>query len=379
MERLIRQSWWKWLGVLILIYVFIAGLLVPIKPNVPTVIYEDPELGQSFTLGVVGYNTHFQEQAGTTRAWLRLTKDGQIGPGIAMSSIEVLDDRRANLTFNLPAGIPSDREVVSLSLYVDGPKDGVYVRPGAVQVNNPAQDSTATSGWDPGGMSDLHRVDYMTFPARRILDETIRNTYFHVALWLAMMLLFIAAVVYAIKYLRRQAKTDKGQLELPMVSGLEARRQADLWSVALTEAGLLLGLLGLITGALWAKYTWGSFWSWDIKQFTTLIALLIYAGYFVLRASFQDPEQRGRIGAAYNIFAFAALIPLIYILPRIAGNSLHPGNAGNPAFGSEDLDNTMRMVFYPAVIGWTLIGGWLASLKYRTSRLETLEEENFPD
>ncbi|MEM9260408.1 MAG: cytochrome c biogenesis protein CcsA, partial [Bacteroidota bacterium] len=114
-----------------------------------------------------------------------------------------------------------------------------------------------------------------------------------------------------------------------------------------------------------AKYTWGSFWSWDIKQFTTLIALLIYAGYFVLRAAFPDPEQRARLGAAYNIFAFVCLIPLIYILPRLSGNSLHPGAAGNPAFGGEDLDNTMRMVFYPIIIGWTLFGFWMAGIGYR--------------
>ena len=102
MERLIRQSWWKWLGVLILVYVFIAGLLVPIKPNVPTVNYEDPQLGQALTLEVIGYNTHFLEQADETRAWLRLTQAGEIGPGIAMSDLEVIDDRQASLTFNLP-------------------------------------------------------------------------------------------------------------------------------------------------------------------------------------------------------------------------------------------------------------------------------------
>jgi heme exporter protein C len=73
----------------------------------------------------------------------------------------------------------------------------------------------------------------------------------------------------------------------------------------------------------------------------------------------------------YNIFAFGALVPLIYVVPRLT-DSLHPGAGGNPAFGSEDLDNTMRMVFYPAILGWTLLGFWIASLAYRAERLQRI-------
>ncbi|MEZ4986277.1 MAG: hypothetical protein R2795_14760 [Saprospiraceae bacterium] len=96
--------------------------------------------------------------------------------------------------------------------------------------------------------------------------------------------------------------------------------------------------------------------------------------YFVLRSAFPDEGQQARIAAVYNIFAFAALIPLIYVLPRLT-DSLHPENGGNPAFGSEDLDNTMRMVFYPAVLGWTLIGAWISSLLYRSRKLEAALED----
>jgi heme exporter protein C len=51
-------------------------------------------------------------------------------------------------------------------------------------------------------------------------------------------------------------------------------------------------------------------------------------------------------------------------------DSLHPGNGGNPALGGEDLDNTMRMVFYPAVIGFILLGLWISQLVYRTDKLK---------
>ena len=56
------------------------------------------------------------------------------------------------------------------------------------------------------------------------------------------------------------------------------------------------------------------------------------------------------------------------VIPRTM-DSLHPGNGGNPAFASEDLDNSLRMVFYPAIIAYTLIGLWMAQLAFRYQRL----------
>lgn len=369
MDKLIKQSWWKVLAVLILLYVFIVGMLVPLKPNVTTVTPGFAKAGERVNLQVVGYNTSFLAVPNELRAWLKL--DGNYG--IRATEIIVQNDQQATVVFDLPAGLPTPDKIASLALIMDSPAGGSFVRPAALSVEQTVIDSSsAVAAWSNAPIENIHQLEGMTFPFRNILAETIRNTYFHVSLWLAMMLIFIAAVVYAIKYLRLQSsgnKLDSVTLETIDLA-VSARERADFWSQSLTIAGLVFGLLGLVTGALWAKYTWGSWWSWDIKQFTTLIALLIYAGYFVLRAAFPDPEGRARISAVYNIFAFAALIPLIYILPRMSDSSLHPGNGGNPALGGEDLDNTMRMVFYPAIIGWTLFGGWLASLFYRLRVVE---------
>lgn len=372
MDKLIRRSWWKVMAVLILLYVFVVGMLVPLKPNVTTVVAENAVAGQTMTLTVTGYNTDFTA-TDSLRAWLMY--DRRLS--VRANEVASIDPQVARLSFALPAGLPDGKEVISPALYIDSPHDGFFARPAAASIRAaPALDSTGIAGgptWTETLPSNLHERAGMSFPFRNILAETIRNTYFHVSLWLAMMLIFIAAVVYAIQYLRLQARLGRGELLAEDPRIVSPRERADYWSQALTGAGLAFGLLGLITGALWARYTWGSWWSWDIKQFTTLIALMIYAGYFVLRASFPDPEARGRIAAVYNIFAFAALIPLIYVLPRLSDSSLHPGNGGNPALGGDDLDNTMRMVFYPAVIGWTLVGGWLASLFYRLRRLEKLD------
>jgi heme exporter protein C len=91
--------------------------------------------------------------------------------------------------------------------------------------------------------------------------------------------------------------------------------------------------------------------------------------YFVLRGSIEDEQKKARISAVYSVFAFPIMIVLIFILPRLT-DSLHPGNGGNPGFNTYDMDNNMRMVFYPAVIGWICMGLWLAQVKYRLRTLE---------
>ena len=146
-------------------------------------------------------------------------------------------------------------------------------------------------------------------------------------------------------------------------------------AVSYTSVGILFGILGLITGAIWAQYTWNKAWSWDIKQTMTAIVLLIYGAYFVLRISFEDSDQKARISAVYNIFAFASIIPLLYVIPRIT-ESLHPGGQGNPAFSRGDLDNNVRMIFYPAIIGWILLGLWMAQLNFRMMKIKERLLEN---
>lgn len=194
-------------------------------------------------------------------------------------------------------------------------------------------------------------------PRLHIVNESIRNTYFHVPMWFGMIFLLGASVWQSVRVLRT------------------GDPEADLRSVAAVRAAVLFGILGLITGMLWAHYTWGEAWSNDPKQNASAIGLLIYFGFGILRGSLAESRERARISAVYSIFAFAVFIPLIWILPRFT-DSLHPGNGGNPAFGKYDMNNDMRLVFYPAVIGWTLLGFWLADLWYRSERLLIQKTDN---
>ena len=102
----------------------------------------------------------------------------------------------------------------------------------------------------------------------------------------------------------------------------------------------------------------------NLKLIGAAIALLIYFAYLILRDSISDMDRRARVSAVYNVFAYAMLFPSIWIIPRILP-SLHPGQEGNPALNQSDVDSSMRTVFYPAVIGWTLLGVWITTIKIR--------------
>ena len=183
------------------------------------------------------------------------------------------------------------------------------------------------------------------------LHETIRNLYFHVPMWMGMLTVFSISVFYSILYLRT------------------GKEEYDLVAVECVNTGMVFYTLGLLTGMLWAKYTWGAFWNGDPKQNSAAIAFLLYCAYLVLRNSIDEEQKRAKIAAIYNIFAFPIMIVLIFILPRMT-DSLHPGNGGNPGFSKYDLDSRMRIVLYPAFIAWSFMAIWIASIRYRIRLIE---------
>jgi heme exporter protein C len=189
-------------------------------------------------------------------------------------------------------------------------------------------------------------------PRLNILYETIRNVYYHVPIWFAMLFQMSLSIWFGLKYL---SSSDK---------------KYDSMSLVAAQVGFFMSIPGLITGSIWAKYTWGTYWTFeDPKLNGVAIAMLIYLAYFILRGSLPDELKRARISAVYNIFAYVMMILFVMVLPRLT-DSLHPGNGGNPAFGKYDLDSNMRMVFYPAVVGWILFSYWIFDIKSRIDRLK---------
>lgn len=190
-------------------------------------------------------------------------------------------------------------------------------------------------------------------PRLAILNETIRNLYYHVPLWWAMMLQMGVSLFYSAKYLKGENKQD----------------EKFAFNAALV--GILLSIPGLMTGSLWARYTWGTWWTFqDPKLNGVAIGILIYVIYFILRASIIQETTRARVSSVFNIFAFVMFMLFIMVFPRLT-DSLHPGNGGNPAFGKYDLDSNMRLIFYPAVIGWMCFSGWLLNILNRISLIKS--------
>ncbi|MBC7885151.1 MAG: cytochrome c biogenesis protein CcsA [Saprospiraceae bacterium] len=341
-----RGYWWKFAGVLIFLYVLIGGMTIPTKAGIISVIPGNALSGESLNLMITGYNTHFTECT-ELRAWLKLDSVHVV----KSKTIKKISERTAEFLFHIPSVFPGKDKVQPLTLIIDNEIDGVFVQPNAVFIT--VNDSIApdSSDWLLGSLENLHEAKGTKFPFRNILNETIRNTFFHVALWFAMFVLLILGVYHAIQYL------------------ITREYDHDILSSSYHRIAIMYGIFGLITGSVWAKFTWNTFWTTDVKLNMTAVAMLIYLAYLVLRGSSSDYDRRAKISASYAIFAFLALIPLVFVIPRLT-DSLHPGNGGNPALGGEDLDHTLRLFFYPSIIALILLGLWMSELLTRYERLK---------
>ncbi len=350
-DKWMVRSYWKIIGVIIMIYVIIGGMLTPLKPGIEDVygVISSVRPGEKISLKVTGYNTHFKD-AKINISYLKLNENNYL----SSNNIEVRDNNHIQIDFEIPEKSENIIGLDPLTLVISNEIDGYALQPNAVSIKweKITMDtlSKSNSSWQKE-MPEVFNSGNFAFPYRNILNETIRNTFFHVALWFAMIILLLAGLFHAVLYLRTK------------------NLRHDRLSSAFNQVGILYGILGLITGAVWAKYTWGTWWTTDVKLNMAAIAMLIYAAYLVIRSSTPDFERRAKLASGYSIFAFTALIPLIFVIPRLY-DSLHPGNGGNPALGGEDLDNTLRMFFYPSIIGLILTGVWAATLKYRTEQLE---------
>ncbi|HNY07260.1 MAG TPA: cytochrome c biogenesis protein CcsA [Bacteroidales bacterium] len=188
-------------------------------------------------------------------------------------------------------------------------------------------------------------------PDLPIVHQSIRNLFFHVGMWFAMLVIFTISFIYSIRYLS-DFKTDN-----------------DIVAQEASKVGVFFGILGIVTGMIWAKFTWGSWWVNDPKLNGAAVSLLVYFAYLVLRNSLNEEQKRAKVSAVYNIFAYVLLIVFIGILPRLAQGSIHPGDTSNPlTIGA--LDNNLRLVFYPAVVGWILLAVWILELKVKIYKLE---------
>ena len=183
-----------------------------------------------------------------------------------------------------------------------------------------------------------------------MISGSLRNVFYHVGMWFGMFAMLTTSFIFSLRYLRG------------------FREKEDVVAVEAANVGILFGFLGLITGMIWAKNTWGAFWVRDPKLDGAAVGMFIYLAYMVLRGSIDDTHKRAKVSAVFNIFAFILWIVFVLVLPRMSGSTIHPGQDGAPIMAL-DLSATTRIVFYPAMVGWILLGFWIMNLRVRIRKL----------
>lgn len=339
-----KKNWWKIATVLLLLFTVVYTLTTWLQPGIVSVSKEELKTTDNKII-ITGYNTDFTlSNESFEKPVVHLYKQNS-DEGFCANQVKVIDATHLEIVFDLPSGFNG---LLDLSVYY---AEDALVFPSAFRVTentNEAHSDHCKEVKDKT-YSPAHKN---AFPNQPILQETIRNLMFHVPMWFSMMVLFIISIVYSIKYLR---SNDANHDRVAYIA---------------IYVGLLFGLLGVATGSLWAKFTWGHWWVYeDPKLNGSALTVIIYLAYIILRNSVNEEQKRARLAAVYNVFAFAMMIVFIWVVPRMV-DSLHPGNGGNPAFSNYDLDSTLRMVFYPAVFGWIGLSIWILTLRLRIQKIK---------
>ena len=193
------------------------------------------------------------------------------------------------------------------------------------------------------------------FPVIPGLENKARIMFFHVPMAWTTTIAFLVSVFYGIRYLARKNVLD------------------DMKSAASAGLGLLFCVLATVTGSIWAKFNWGSFWNWDPRETSIFVLLLIYGAYFALRSALEDVEKRATLSAVYSVIAGVTAPFFIFVMPRLLPG-LHPGSQGSgdsgPLLGGA-INATMRTVFYASLAGFTVLYAWMLNLRIRLAKLES--------
>lgn len=142
----------------------------------------------------------------------------------------------------------------------------------------------------------------------------------------------------------------------------------DILSEAAAEVGLLLATLTLITGAIWARAAWNTWWTWDPRLTTALIMWFIYAAYLIVRRMDFSPERRGVISAVLGIAAFID-VPLVFFSTRLWSRTIHPSVVNNPQGG---MDPLVKLTVLFCLVSFGFLWASLIALRYRAGMAESV-------
>jgi heme exporter protein C len=305
-----KPRWWRWLTILSVVLTIIFGIMPPIAGNIRDVVT--------------------QSRIDSTKVVPALVRKSDNGT-LQDSRAAAINVRVSESTVSLLSGVPINTDVVL----------------GLRRASSDAQfDVVSVLEVDP----------LITLPYIIGLEERARIIFFHVPMSWVAIIAYLISMVFAIRYIRTR------DIQLDDISASAA------------SVGTLFTILATVTGSVWAKFNWGSFWNWDPRESSIFILLLIYASYFLLRSAIEDPERRARLSAVYSVIAFLTAPFLMFILPRLVPG-LHPGSADDANAGpllspkSSDINLTKQIVFGLALFSFTMVYFWLMNIHIRTTRV----------
>lgn len=316
-----KPNWWRWLAIASMVMTCVFGLLPPLAGSITDVVV--------------------QHRADSTKVVPALVRRDAAQPSGTGASLYAFDARDARVRIEL---LPSP--IVAATLAELSPESTIIVglrRSGSDRTF----EATSVVAVDP----------LVTMPYIVGLEERARIMFFHVPLsWIATIAYFLAMLA-SIRMLRTRSLVH------------------DDVAASTAALGTLFTVLATLTGAVWAKFNWGTFWNWDPRQTSIMLLLLIYAAYFLLRSTIDESERRARLSAVYAIVAFPTVPFLIFVLPRLLPG-LHPGSADDTNLGpllsprSDAINPTKTAVFGLALFAFTLVFAWLVNIRLRLVRVQ---------
>lgn len=195
-------------------------------------------------------------------------------------------------------------------------------------------------------------------PLEAVMGLVQKVFYFHVAAGWVGMLSFMVAAFAGVAYLRA------------------SHHKWDIVGLAAVEIGMVFAFINIVTGSIWARPIWNTWWTWDPRLTTATIMMLIYAAYFMLRSGIEDPDRRARFSAVYTIIGFLS-VPLTFFSARLF-RTIHPIVIGTNQPGAEgafDMTGRMLATFLFGLLTFTFIFADLLWHRIRLGRLaDTVEQ-----
>jgi len=199
---------------------------------------------------------------------------------------------------------------------------------------------------------------FLYAPTEAVMGDVQRVFYFHVAAGWVGMLSFFAAAAAGIAYLR------------------SGDHKWDIVGLSAVEIGIAFIFINIVTGSIWARPIWNTWWTWDPRLTTATIMELIYAAYMMLRSGIEDPDRRARFGAVYAIVGVLS-VPLTFFSARLF-RTIHPvviGGSDPSAQGSFDMTSKMLQTFMFSLLTFSFIFADLLWHRIRLGRLSDKVEQ----